>query len=88
MKYIKAFENIKLKYNVGDYVKYTGNKSRIFMIEDIDDNDVNYPYYLIVVDYDEDKDKGVVGDSYWTSDEELYTNDETELYQNQNKYNL
>lgn len=94
MKHLKIYEEfdddtfpeIVLKYKEGDIVKYNGNKRHLFKIDSVDKYDLFKPYLLEVIDYPSDA--NIVGNIYWVKEIELYTDEETELRQNQNKYNL
>lgn len=80
-------ETFRLKYRIGDYVKYDGtHQYYIFKISDVDTTDYYKPY-LITVENDS-KYKQIVGDNYWVKESQLYTDEETELYTSANKYNL
>lgn len=91
MKHLTYFENWtngeyifddikpKHKYNKGDYVKFI-KKPYTFKITDVD-LDESYKPYLITNINNNDF-------NYWAMEDELFTDEETELYNNQNKYNL
>lgn len=91
MKHIRIFESFKIedmvtfKYNKGDYVKYKWNKGYMFIIDDVDNFDYYKPYLIKIHD---DPDALIPGNNYWVKEDELYTDEETKFYQNQNKYNL
>ena len=94
MKHIKLFEDfdddtfagLVLKYKKGDYVKYNANRSYVFKIADVDIHDFHSPYMIKIIH--DDPDALIVGNRYWVNKDELYTNEETERYNNQHKYNL
>jgi len=94
MKRIKLYEEfsddtfpvIIFKYKEGDIVRYNGNMRHLFKISEVDKNDFYKPYLLEIIDAPSDA--NIVGNDYWVKEEELYTDDETELYKVTNKYNL
>lgn len=90
MIHLKKFEGFNIKstfnYKVGDFVKYDANKSYVFIIDDVDEDDYYKPYLIKIIN--EDPDALIVGNGYWVNEDELYTNEETEKTQNHIKYNL
>lgn len=94
MKFLKHFEGNEkyilingftlpyLKYHVGEYVKCHYYMNNICKIEAIDTDDKVRPYFIII--YEDEIEIG----TKWCPEENLYTNPETELYGEINKYNL
>lgn len=82
MKHLKIYESFDHKYKVGDYVKFIDVPGVFYIIKEVDKDDIFKPYLLKTID-DLDDDF-----TFWSGGNEIYQDEETELMQNQNKYNL
>lgn len=85
MKHLRIYEEYKdsdFKYKVGDYVKFIDVPGVFYIIKEVDKEDIFKPYLLKTIDNLDDE------FTFWTGGNEIYQDEETELMQTQNKYNL
>jgi len=90
MRHLRVFEKhetkngftyIGLKYRVGEYVKYLFESENMSKVIAIDTTDFIRPYLIEIY-------KDLYTDRTWSSESNLYTNKETDIYNDSNKFNL
>lgn len=82
MKHLRIYESFNHKYKVGEYVKFINVPGVFYIIVEVDNDDIFKPYLIKEID-DLDNDF-----TFWADGNEIYQDEETELMQTQNKYNL
>ena len=81
------YDHTPLKYIVGEYVKYKNNKRYLFEILSVDHIDYYKPYFIVVAN-NHSGTNSIIGDKYWVQETELYSDEETKLYNAQKNYNI